>query len=337
VKAPRKNVGPSRGRLLVFNCHEPWVYQLAGMPYELDVVVGLTGRDVPGWDARMRPLPGHARTIELEDAPAYGRQYTAVIAHNITDLLDARELDAPKILVLHATVEGRLESEGSRVPPRELRASLQRLLELTGTHPVAVSSLKGRSWELERDIVPCGVDPGAYLDYSGELAMGLRVCNHIDRRRSVLAADFADAAFGELPVRLIGHNPTRPGVHPARDWDDLKEMLRAHRFCVHTADPRFEDGYNMASLEAMAAGMPVLGNRHPTSPIEHGVSGFLSDDPRELRRFAELLLADRTLAIRMGQAARRTVIERFHVNRFRTRFKRSIELARAQWLERARV
>lgn len=70
-----------------------------------------------------------------------------------------------------------------------------------------------------------------------------------------------------------------PGVEAAKNWDNLKEMLQLHRFYIHTADPRYEDGVNMATLEAMAAGMPVLGNRHPTSPIEHGKSGFLSDNP----------------------------------------------------------
>jgi len=52
----------------------------------------------------------------------------------------------------------------------------------------------------------------------------------------------------------------------------------------------------MASIEAMAGGMPVLGNKHPTSPIKHGVNGFLSDNPEELRMFARILLEDKELA-----------------------------------------
>ncbi len=87
----------------------------------------------------------------------------------------------------------------------------------------------------------------------------------------------------------------------------------------------------MATLEAMAAGLPVLGNRHPTSPVEHGVNGFLSDDPAELRGYAERLLADHELAGWMGQAARKTVIKRFSSVRFREDFSRSIEFARRKW------
>ena len=47
-----------------------------------------------------------------------------------------------------------------------------------------------------------------------------------------------------------------PGVEAAKNWDNLKETLQSHRFYIHTADPRYEDGFNMATLEAMAAGIP---------------------------------------------------------------------------------
>jgi len=144
--------------------------------------------------------------------------------------------------------------------------------------------------------------------------------------------EFHQQAFGGLPVTLVGHNPALPDVHPAGSWAELQRIFRRHRFYIHTADPCLEDGYNMATLEAMAAGLPVLGNRHPTSPVEHGVSGFLSDDPAELRGYARRLLEDRALAAQMGAAARECVARRFSRAHFRTGFCRSIETAQRQWL-----
>jgi len=92
----------------------------------------------------------------------------------------------------------------------------------------------------------------------------------------------------------------------------------------------------MATAEAMAAGLPVLGNRHPTSPIKHGVSGFLSDNPKELKRYARMLLEDRDLAHLMGRRARQTIIERFSLARFKHAFLRSIEIARRkQYIRKA--
>ncbi len=323
-------------RLLVFNCHEAWVHQLSGIGYELDIIVGLKGRYTEAWDTRMRPLPAEARLVTLADALASRVEYACVITHNITDLLDVRTIERPKIIVLHSTLEGRVESEGSTIEPEKAREVLARFLALTGGHAVAVSELKGRSWRLEADIVEFGVDPDAYPAHGGERASGLRISNLVNRRRSILMLDFHDAAFRDVPITLVGHNPDIPGVAAASSWDELKGILRAHRFYVHTADPRLEDGYNMATLEAMAAGLPILGNTHPSSPIEHGQSGFLSDDPARLRQHALELLADAELASQMGACARRTAIERFHVRLFREGFARSIERAQSAWMETRR-
>lgn len=310
------------------------MHQLDGLPYDLDVVVGLKGRYAERWDSAMRPLPSRARELRLPQVRADGVR--CVVTHNITDLLDVKAFDAPKILVIHSTLDGRLHTEQSDLDPARASEVLHVYAERAGVHVVAVSELKGRSWGFTEDVVELSADPGAYPEPTCELACGLRVSNFVQRRRAILCMDLHDAAFAGLPVRIVGHNPELPGVRAAESWNELKEILRVHRFCVHTADPRLEDGYNMATLEAMAAGLPVLGNRHPTSPIEHEKSGFLSDDPRELREYATRLLEDRELALRMGRAARRTVEERFHVRRFRAGFERSLATAYAKFTARRR-
>ncbi len=320
-------------RLLVFNCHEAWVHQLEDMGFGLDIVIGLSGRHKPAWDEQMRPVPRGARLLTLDEARNSRIPYHCIITHNITDLLDVRGLPSPRIIVLHSCLDGRLAEESSAAPPEKARALLRRYLRLVRGHAVAASLLKGRSWGITGDIVPFGVDPDAYPPFSGERAEGLRISNHFHSRRKILMVDFHERAFRDIPVRLVGHNPDIPGVDAARNWDDLKELLRLHRFYIHTADPRYEDGYNMATLEAMAAGLPVLGNRHPTSPVEHGVSGFLSDEPEELREYARMLLNDRNLAARMGKAAQRAVSERFHIKLFHEGFRRSIDTARRKRLE----
>jgi glycosyltransferase involved in cell wall biosynthesis len=93
----------------------------------------------------------------------------------------------------------------------------------------------------------------------------------------------------------------------------------------------------MAMLEAMAAGIPAFGNRHSTSLAEHSVSGFLSDDPLELREFALQLLGDRDLAMRMGREGQRTVRERFSPERFRAGLLHAISIARQKGRRRQMV
>ena len=317
--------------LLVFNCHEPWVHQLGVLGYPLDIVIGLPGKYNSGWDQRMRPLPNNSRLITFEQALASPKRYYCIITHNIKDLLDVRSRREPRILVLHHSLEGRVAEEGSQCDPAKMLEMIRKYVELVGAHVVATSMFKGESWGFTDDIVHFGIDVDSYLPHSGEKAAGLRICNFISSRRRILLWGLHEKAFSGLPITLIGHNRDMPGVEAAHDWDHLKKLLQSHRFYIHTADPRYEAGHNMATAEAMAAGLPVLGNKHPTSPIRHGISGFLSDDPRELRHFARILLEDPSLASLMGRQARKTIEERFSLLRFRHSFLRSIEIARRKW------
>jgi glycosyltransferase involved in cell wall biosynthesis len=321
-------------RLLVFDCHEAWVYQLHWLGMPMDIVVGLKGRATSGWDEAMRPVPPNARLVRLEEVLTRQDPYACIIAHNLSDLLDAKTLSGPRLFVIHAVLDGIVAAQPDAPPADILRRTVAQYLHLTATHAIAVSALKGRSWGLGRDIVPFSAEASDYLPYGGELPRGLRIANQIRQKSQALLWHFHQRAFSEIPVTLVGRNDDMPGVEPARDWADLKGILSKHRFFIHTADPRYEDGYNMATLEAMAAGLPVLGNRHPSSPITHGVSGFLSDDPVELRWFAMRLLHDHDLAAQMGRAARDTVVREFSPQRFKDGLTRAIATAQQMWRQR---
>lgn len=320
--------------LLVFNCHEAWVYQLGVLGYNLDIVIGLEGRNQSNWDERIRPIPHNSRLITLSQALQSSTSYYCIITNNMTDLLDVKLRPEPKITVIHLPIEARIVEEKSKIEPEKMKQVLHEYLELIGGHAVAVTMIKGKSWDFTEDIVLNSGNPEDYLLYSGELACGLRIANCIGIRKKCLLWDFHEIAFDSIPVHIVGHNPGMPGVKVSESWDNLKEMLRTHRFYIHTADPKYEDGYNMATLEAMAAGMPVLGNRHPTSPVQHGISGFLSDDPHELQKHARILLEDRDLAVKMGRQAQKIVLDRFSITRFKEAFSKSIETARQKWAKK---
>lgn len=315
-------------RLLVMNCHEPWIYQLRVLGADLDIVIGLPGRYTSAWDESMRPLPPRARLTTLDAVNSEPpNTWDCLIAHNITDLLDLKGIDAPALLIIHDFLEGRLAQQASDLPPAAMRERLAQYLKLRGAHAVAISPTKAVSWGVGGDAVPNFVDPADYPAARFTKNAGLRVANHIWSKRVFLQWELHEAAFSGLPVSIVGHNPEL-GATAAGSWDALRDELATHRFFIHTANPKYEDGYNMASLEAMAAGLPIIGNRHPTSPIKHGVSGFLSNDPAELRGFAERLLDDVELARRMGEAARAAVADRFTPARFRIGLLAAIDVAR---------
>ena len=318
-------------RLLVLNCHEPWIYQLRVLNAQLDLVAGLPGRKVAGWDERMRPVPPNARLMSLSEALAAPQAtWDCVICHNISDLIATAPIDAPKLLIVHDTLDGRMAQQGATFEKEQMVTLLRRYLDQLGAHAVPVTAAKGESWGISAGPLHCFADPADYLAPTYEKSAGLRVANDVASKRVFLAWDFHEAAFRDLPVTLVGHNP-QLGVEAARGWDDLKRHFASHRFFVHTADPRFEDGFNMAMVEAMAAGLPVIANAHPTSPITHGVDGFLAEGPDEAREYAVGLLADRETARAMGAAAQMTARLRFQAETFRAGITGAISAARANY------
>jgi glycosyltransferase involved in cell wall biosynthesis len=327
------------GRILTINSHEAWVYQLGYLGDAIDIVDGMPGRYCPAWDTRVRPIPERATLVKLDEVLARqqkrdARPYDCIVGHSVTDLMDLKEARGPRILVLHVTLEGRARNEGSAEVPAGYAQMVRQYLDMVGAPAMAVSTLKAQSWGIDAPVVPFAVDIDGYLAHKGSLASGIRVANQVSSRKDYLAWGFHQLAFRNIPVRLIGHNPDMPGVTPAESWDDLKSLLSEHRFFVHTAHPELEDGYNMATVEAMAAGLPVLGNVHPSSPIEHGISGFLSDDPQELADYARRLLAEPALAHGMGQAARETARARFSVPSFVEGFREVARAAERNWKRR---
>jgi glycosyltransferase involved in cell wall biosynthesis len=88
-----------------------------------------------------------------------------------------------------------------------------------------------------------------------------------------------------------------------------------------------EDGYNMASLEAMATGMPVICNPHPTAPIIDGQNGFISEDIELLQKKMRLLETGRDLASKLGAAARRYVVTNHSLAMFVSKWGEIFDLA----------
>jgi glycosyltransferase involved in cell wall biosynthesis len=143
-------------------------------------------------------------------------------------------------------------------------------------------------------------------------------------RRVILGYDRYRKIVRSVPCRIVGENPGLPDAFTASDWEALKENYRNHRAYVYTALSEYEDGYNLAMLEAMATGMPVVSIENDTSPIIDGVNGFISDDERVLEKRLKQLLLDREKAAAMGTAARQTVSNLFGIHRFIQNWRRLI-------------
>jgi Glycosyl transferases group 1/Glycosyltransferase Family 4 len=95
---------------------------------------------------------------------------------------------------------------------------------------------------------------------------------------------------------------------------DLERDLRHAAIFVYIT---YSEGLGSGALLAMSAGVPVVASRTGGLPeaIRHGENGMLvENDAGSIAAAILTLMADGDLARRMGDAARRTVLEKFTVN-----------------------
>jgi len=317
-------------RLLTVVGDETYLFSLSRLGYAIEAVDSIPGRVISPWDERRRPLPGNLQLVSLEEIRE-GNHYVGAIAHSIPDLMALRELSVPRILLLHLTLERSLRDSDLPFGRDRMCQAVSAYLTQIGAVAVAASGPILASWRTAGQIIPPTVDADDYGGYTGELPIGLRLADQVSANLRRLAWSKHEALVDGFPWRLVGSNPDRAGAERTRNWDHLKSLLRTHRFFIHTASRGSEEGHDLALLEAMATGMPVVSTASPNSPVSDGISGFVSDDIGHLKDGIRRLLADRELAVRMGQEARNTVLQDFSQKRFLRAWQEALEAAKDGW------
>ncbi|MEK9628989.1 MAG: glycosyltransferase [Nitrospinota bacterium] len=325
-------------KILTFNWHEPYLCLLSKMDHDFLVVEPeIAPENFRKWDQKMRPLPNNFELLSMIQAQNKLEQgeIDCIIAHNVKDLIAVKDYSLPKVIVFHNALTTEIGLGKGKVDREEYLDKITPLLE--GTTRVFISPMKQADWNMEGSIILPGFDISEYGGYTGETKKVLRVGNLLKERDLMMGYSFGEQVVGNHPLLTLGMNPEIPGSRISDGFEDLLNQYKNNRVYLNTTVDGYEDGYNMAMLEAMATGMPVIASSNKTSPILDGENGFCSDDPEYLNRCIDILMKDPVLAERMGKNARRTVSEKFPIHKFLQSWNGVVESAIKDFLKKTGI
>ena len=116
-----------------------------------------------------------------------------------------------------------------------------------------------------------------------------------------------------LETKVLGSNPGLS--EPAKNVYELVDAYNQSNIFLNTA---IFSPIPTVLLEAMACCCCVISTKcgMVEDIIENGVNGFISNDPKELRKYIDICLKDNELCKKIGYNARKTILNRFSLNRF---------------------
>jgi len=307
-------------KILTFNWHEGYIHLLAKTGHQFDVTE-VTKGGYYGWMNEFRPVPPNCRLISEAEAEAHLKagRYDRVICHNIDDLTVVHQYPIPKILIFHNKLSQSTVGVTEDVR-NQFRKKLDHFIQLLDDLTlVFISPMKRHDWGLKGEIILPGIDPAEYGGYEGNIEKALSIGNDI----TDYTINYYNDKLSGVPFTILGDNPNIALSHLPSSWKEYKSFLRSYRAYMNIME-KDDDGYNLAMLEAMSTGMPVVARANPTSPIIDGVHGFLSESSEYLKENLQELLKNRPLAIRLGRQGRDMVHEKFSLEKFISRWNEVI-------------
>jgi glycosyltransferase involved in cell wall biosynthesis len=287
-------------RILDFLTHMGFQHTLCRTGHDFDLA---PSELCPRWNSAQRPRPPNAREAA---EPLRPDAYDVAIASTIPQFRRIAAADVPKIFLNHMHRYPWADAFLEALPPEVERVYVS-------DHK---RSTYGRLGEPGRTIRLAVDTQTEYRGFTGELPRILNVTPVYPRREAFRGYALFRELTRDLPCQLVGAgNEAFPGAFAARDHEHLKALYRSHR-CYLSTD---RGGYlHLSTLEAMGTGMPLvalpIAELEPY--VEPGVDAFIAEDPADLRRALERLLADPDLAREVGRRGREVVRRHFGVQAF---------------------
>jgi len=302
---PRKRL-----RILTWHVHGNYLYYLSQVPHDW-YVLSKPGQP-PGYAGRSGRLPWGDNVHDMPVADVQRQSFDCILfqsrEHYLRDqheLLTDGQRRLPRIFLEHD-------------PPQEHPTNTRHFVQDSGTLLVHVTHFNALMWDsgsTPARVIEHGVLVPESARYTGELARGVAVVNHLQRRGRRLGADVYAAVEQQVPLTLVGMDAEAAGGLGEVRNVELPAFMARYRFFFN---PIRYTSLGLAVVEAMMVGLPIVALATTEMPtvIANRVNGFTSTRVGDLVSVMRELLVEPALAQKWGDAARRYAVERFAIGRF---------------------
>lgn len=211
------------------------------------------------------------------------------------------------------------------------RSKFDQLRKLTGNLNLFISKYSIKEWNVKNTnvhVVNHGIDTHVFrpmIEYSARENKCISVVNDwINRDRFCGYKVWREATIG-LPTSVYGS--TNGLSRPTNSIEELAGLLNSHKIFVNTS---LISPVPTSLMEAMACGCAVISTNTCAIPeiIKDGYNGILCDDITQLRNAIISLLENPQLGKKLGENARKTIVEKYNLGKFINRWNEIFEYAK---------
>ncbi len=309
-----------RLKILTWHVHGNYMYYLSQVPHDFYLVrdaqgsVHHTGRSgkLP-WgdnvhDAPVESLESMPFDVVLFQSPgAYLEDQHRLLSHAQRSL--------PKIYLEHD-------------PPQGHPTDTHHLVDDPNVLLVHVTAFNELMWDSGRSptrVIEHGVRLIQPARHEGTRESGIVVVNHLGTRGRRLGLDVYQKVREQVPLDLFGMaSEDLPGGKGEVVQQALPALMGSYRFYFH---PVRYTSLGLSLIEAMMVGLPVVGlaTTELSTVIRPGHEGYIDTNIDRLVEAMRWLISHPQDAEIMGEAARATASERFHIERFINDWQRVLQ------------
>lgn len=298
--------------IITFPTHERYEVSLAKTNTKW---YAIRANGIKDWDSRYAQLPNNYillnKALENKQLPPE-ISYDAVLCQN---RLAQFQMAAGISRSLHIPL---ICSELTLPPPNWPPQQIAAVTGMRGHFNVYLTEYSKKAWggAAEDIVIRHGIDTELFKPFPYALTTSpfiLSVVNDWINRDVLLGFNLWRQTTQNLPVKVLG---ATPGLsEPAKSVEELVQYYQNAQIFYNTS---IVSPVPSVLLEAMACGCAVVSTATCEIPsiIQHGVNGLLGSNPQELRQHLETLMQDGHLRFKLGQNARKTIMEKYTTEQF---------------------